>query len=165
MPFYETFTTDPVGSEERVLMAKKVLVALSSIAPTALCLIKTSIACLYRRIFSIRPYRILINIWLVVLVAWAIGITIATLLECGTNLWAVVSPNIQEYLTYCTRTLSIGIAYCSTDVATDVITVILPLPMVCVSTSHVDSLRLLMPGRYGGSRCQCDRSFLWEASS
>lgn len=63
------------------------------------------------------------------LVLWTAAFVIAGLAECGSHLLALFGTP-QAYLDHCGSAIPTGWAMVGSDVATDVITLILPIPMV-----------------------------------
>lgn len=98
----------------------------------ALGLIKLSICFLYWQMFAklssnwiLRRFLI---VWMIVIVGWTTAFVLAGLLECGTHLTAVFSPT--GYLEHCGSAISSGYAMVGTDIVTDFVTLIIPIPII-----------------------------------
>lgn len=90
---------------------------------------RLSITFLYKRIFITRAFQIIIWIWIALVVLWMVAFELCGLLQCGSHLLAMFgSP--ASYYQYCGSAIKGGFALVGSSVAEDVITVILPLPMV-----------------------------------
>lgn len=96
---------------------------------TALGLIKLSVCFLYWNLFAQVTLRRFLIIWMLIVVAWATSFIMAGLLECGSHLKAVFSSP-TEYLEHCGSAVPAGYAMVGTDIATDFITLIIPIPVV-----------------------------------
>jgi hypothetical protein len=68
-------------------------------------------------------------VWMVIIVIWMTSFVLAGLLECGTHLWAVFGTP-TEYLQHCGSAVPSGYAMVGTDIATDFITLTIPIPVV-----------------------------------
>lgn len=109
----------------------KIETAFICIGVVAIGLVKISVVLLYRRIFDRpRSFRILLSFWTVVLLLWPAVFTIAGLLQCGRDLKATLSSH-KDYFGDCENVVPIGYALVVSDVATNLVTLLLPLPMVC----------------------------------
>jgi hypothetical protein len=95
----------------------------------ALSLIKTSVCVLFWHLFAKVKFRRFLIVWIVVLIAWRVSFIIAGLLECGTHLKALFGTP-DGYLHHCGSAIPDGWAYVGSDVATDFITLVIPLPIV-----------------------------------
>ena len=122
------------------------------IAVIALGLVKLSISLLYYHIFETSIFRRVIIGWIAILVIWTVTFTVLGLAECGPHLAALFgSP--QVFIDKCSSALHIGMAMNVSDIATDFITLILPIPMVSslldacepFLTQFCQILRLKMP--------------------
>ena len=74
-------------------------------------------------------FRRVLIVWIVILLAWTLSFVIAGLAECGHHLKALFSTP-QSYLKNCGSAIPTGWAMVGSDIATDVITLIFPIPMV-----------------------------------
>ncbi|KAK8041469.1 hypothetical protein PG994_014476 [Apiospora phragmitis] len=123
---------DPTAVTGQINRTKHIQLALLLLGVTALGLIKLSVCFLYWQLFAklsnnLALRRFLIS-WMVVIVAWAVTFVMAGLLECGTHLTAVFSPT--GYLEHCGSAMNGGYAMVGTDIATDFVTLIIPIPIV-----------------------------------
>lgn len=108
----------------------------------ALGLIKTSVSLLYWHLFAKVKFRRFLIVWIIILIVWTTSFVLAGLLECGSHLKALFSTP-QEYLHRCGSAIPSGYAYVGSDIATDFITLVIPLPVVSVCSStcyRIDSL-------------------------
>lgn len=64
------------------------------------------------------------------LVAWTITFILVALLECGSHLMVLFGGTAVEYLEYCSAAIPGGKGLVATDVATDFLTLLLPLPII-----------------------------------
>lgn len=69
--------------------------------------------------------------WIVILIGWTASFILAGLLECGHHLKALFSTP-QEYLNHCGSAIPSGWAWVGSDIATDFITLIIPIPIVSI---------------------------------
>jgi hypothetical protein len=88
-----------------------------------------SVCFLYWHLFAQVILRRFLILWMVVIVVWATSFILAGLLECGSHLWAVFGTP-TEYLKYCGSAVPSGYALVGSDIATDFITLIIPIPVV-----------------------------------
>lgn len=100
-------------------------------------LIKISVCLFYWHIFDRPIFRRLLMVWIAVILTWTSGFVLAGLLECGSHLLALFGTP-QQYLEKCGSAIPSGWAMVGSDVATDAITIAIPIPMV----SSVILLRL-----------------------
>lgn len=98
--------------------------------PTTICLIKCSVACLYGRIFVTERFRIVIGVWITLIVLFGIAMTVSIFAVCGSHLSAFFEVN-TIFAQNCYRYWPLGVSYQAIDVAMDLATILLPLPMVC----------------------------------
>lgn len=94
-------------------------------------LIKLSVTFLYYRIFNKPLFRRIFIIWSILLILWTTASCLAGLLECGSHFMALFD-NVAVYNQYCGAALPIGIAIVGSNVGTDLVTMIIPIPMVCL---------------------------------
>lgn len=98
---------------------------------------KISASFLYRRIFDKRIFRFTIDIWIATMILWTVAFVLFVLFQCGSHLMALFgSP--QDSLKYCEHALHGLYAGMGSAVASDFITVILPIPMVCEMPSYAE---------------------------
>ena len=94
-----------------------------------------SVVLLYRRIFIGSVFNIVTLVWTGVIVLWTVGFIMAGLLECGSHITALfASPG--DYARFCGSAILAGRGMVASDVVTDIITLIMPLPMVSTHTKQ-----------------------------
>ena len=130
----------------------------------AIGLIKISVSFLYQHIFDKRSFRIVINVWIVILSLWVVAFLLATLLQCG-KVRYLISKSPQDEVDHCGSAIPAGYGMVGSDVATDLITLVLPIPMVrlagsstCVQVTHCRC-------RFGASRCPLPGKLHWQRCS
>ncbi|KAF4626048.1 hypothetical protein G7Y89_g12115 [Cudoniella acicularis] len=99
------------------------------LAVIALGALKLSVVMLYRRIFIGPTFRKVSLIVGITIVAWTVSFFFATLFECGRDfhlLWQSLATFKQDCGSYKT----IQLAHATSDVATDLIVLTLPLPVI-----------------------------------
>lgn len=94
--------------------------------------IKLSVSFLYRRIFAKSLFRYIINTWIFIIAAWTIAFWLSGLAECGSHLKALFGTP-QSYLQHCGAAIRAGWAMVCSDVGSDIITLIIPIPMVSMT--------------------------------
>ncbi|KAI1415272.1 hypothetical protein F5Y13DRAFT_196630 [Hypoxylon sp. FL1857] len=99
------------------------------IGVAALGLIKLSICFLYWQIFAQVALRRFLIVWMVVITTWALAFIMAGLLECGSHLTAIFGTP-AEYLEHCGSAAPSGYAMVGSDIATDFVTLIIPIPVI-----------------------------------
>lgn len=62
------------------------------------------------------------------IILWALAFVLATLLCCGTMLFAIWKPISQ--MAMCTFFLDVLMAFCITGFVTDVVIIMIPIPLV-----------------------------------
>ncbi|KAH6646656.1 hypothetical protein BKA67DRAFT_649924 [Truncatella angustata] len=136
---------DPASVTGQLNKAKHIQLAFLLLGITALGLIKLSVCFLYWQLFAQISSRTVLRrfliVWMVVITAWATSFVLAGLLECGSHLSAVFGTP-TEYLEHCGGAVSSGYAMVGTDIATDFITLIIPIPIIL--GLHMDMHRKLL---------------------
>lgn len=90
-------------------------------------LIKTSVSLLYLNLFSADlAFRRAILVWTAIIIAWTVTFFLCVFLECKGRL--VFDP--KDYVKYCGAANRIGWAYVGSDIVTDLVTLIFPIPIV-----------------------------------
>ncbi|KAI0468055.1 hypothetical protein F4859DRAFT_492504 [Xylaria cf. heliscus] len=94
-----------------------------------LAIVKIAILLYYRRIFSVRSFRIANDVCLAIVAAWGISFTFVLIFQCNpiSTLWDKFE---FEYTPYCIQTLSFYMAVAITDLIIDIIIFALPIPYV-----------------------------------
>ncbi|RWA03413.1 hypothetical protein EKO27_g11690 [Xylaria grammica] len=94
-----------------------------------LAIVKIVVLLYYRRIFSVRGFRVVNNIYLAVVGAWGIAFTLVLIFQCNpiSTLWDKFE---FEYGPYCIQTLSFYLALAISDLIIDVAIFALPIPFI-----------------------------------
>ncbi|KAK3361888.1 hypothetical protein B0T24DRAFT_724336 [Lasiosphaeria ovina] len=92
-------------------------------------LVKFSVCLLYWRLFARVMFRRFLAAWCVVIVCWTVAFLLAGLLECGSQLSALFSSP-QVYYQYCGSAVPAGYGMIASDLATDLITLVIPVPVI-----------------------------------
>jgi hypothetical protein len=92
-------------------------------------LVKLSVSLLYWHLFSKVKFRRFLSVWIALIIAWTITFVLAELLECGTRPLKIFGTS-KDVAEYCPHIHEIGYALVGSDVGTDLITVLIPLPLV-----------------------------------
>ena len=95
----------------------------------ALGAVKLSLIYLYRRVFLGRSFELLSTIMIVIVVAWTITFFFATVFLCRTDFWAIWG-SLADLLSHCVNTSKVTVYFSATDVATDILILIMPLRSV-----------------------------------
>ncbi|KAK4201297.1 hypothetical protein QBC40DRAFT_278555 [Triangularia verruculosa] len=120
---------DPAAVNERLNRAKHSELSYLLIGVVALGLIKLSVCFLYWHLFSTVMFRRFLIFWMVALVLWTLAFVLAGLLECGTHLTAIFGTP-EEYYRYCQAAMPSGFGMVASDILTDIITVLIPIPVI-----------------------------------
>ena len=110
--------------------------ALQLMQIVALGLVKLSFLFFYRRIFvtgvsKTSKWFSRVTWGLIILISvWTIGFFFALLFSCKGH-WSAFWSSVVDLATQCVKTLNLEMALATTDFATDVIIMILPIPKVC----------------------------------
>lgn len=107
-------------------------------------LIKISVSLFYLHIFSTQKYRRVIKPWVAIMIAWTLGFLVAHLALCGSH-DTPASSTLQDpkiWNKYCGNGVAMGRWLVVSSAITDLVTVLLPLPMVscfgsCVGAKHL----------------------------
>ncbi|KAJ5928272.1 hypothetical protein N7466_007228 [Penicillium verhagenii] len=93
-------------------------------------LIKISILLLWKRMISpIRSFQTCCHVMIGVVIAWSIAFVFATVFQCGLN-WSWNWAPITLFLTQCSNTLNMLTVFTATDIATDIVIIVLPVPII-----------------------------------
>ncbi|PVH95162.1 hypothetical protein DM02DRAFT_509961, partial [Periconia macrospinosa] len=110
-------------------MSIKLEWSISIILPIALACTKISVLLFYKRIFAIsQTLKRLMIAFIVFIVLWALAFVLATLLCCGTMLFAIWKP-ISE-MAMCMFFLDVLMGFCITGFVTDLVLIAIPLPVI-----------------------------------
>ncbi|ESZ99047.1 hypothetical protein SBOR_0581 [Sclerotinia borealis F-4128] len=92
-------------------------------------LLKLSVLILFRRIFIGKIFNIVSIIAMTIVVGWSVSFFFATIFQCGTKpSWLWSSP--KAVATYCADYKYIQLGHATSDVATDLLVLFIPLPII-----------------------------------
>ncbi|KAI1124348.1 hypothetical protein F5Y10DRAFT_249614 [Nemania abortiva] len=119
----------PVTTELEHL-AQKYKYAFQTTEKVAFGLIKLSLLFLWKRIF-IQAKRFVLLCWIMIgiITAWSLAFFFATVFQCGTR-WRMNWAPIAIFLTQCVNTLDLLTVFTATDIVTDFIIILMPVPMI-----------------------------------
>jgi hypothetical protein len=111
-------------------LAQKYKYAFQTTEKLAFGLIKLSFLFLWKRIFS-QAKRFVLMCWVMIgiIIAWAISFFFATVFQCGTQ-WHKNWAPIAIFLTQCVNTLDLLTVFTVTDIVTDFIIILMPVPLI-----------------------------------
>lgn len=92
--------------------------------------VKLSVVLFYRRIFRGRVFDLYSKLLIAIVSAWTIAFFFAILFECGTNhkyLWST----LLDLLTHCYDDIKCLKGYAISDLITDGLILVTPIPIVC----------------------------------
>ena len=95
----------------------------------ALGLVKFSVTFLYWHLFAMARFRRFLIVRIIILIGWTTAFILAGLLECNSHLKALFTTP-QEFLHHRGSAIPSGWACVGSDIATDFITLIIPIPIV-----------------------------------
>jgi hypothetical protein len=95
----------------------------------AVGMVKLSVSLLYYHIFALVKLRYFLMFWIAIIIAWTITFVLGEILECGTHP-LMIFGSAADVAKYCPHIHSIGYALAGSDIATDLITLLIPLPLV-----------------------------------
>ncbi|KAH8882054.1 hypothetical protein GQ53DRAFT_787680 [Thozetella sp. PMI_491] len=90
---------------------------------------KLSFCFFYWHLFSKVTFRRFLIFWIITNALWTIAFILSGLLECKTHLTAVFGT-AEEYYAYCASSQQAGFAMIASDILTDLVTLIIPIPIV-----------------------------------
>ncbi|KAI1868448.1 uncharacterized protein JN550_006364 [Neoarthrinium moseri] len=117
---------------EQISLEGKIQWAYTLMLPLALGFTKASFVCFYRRIFAVNrssKTNIFLVGMIVFIIIWMAAFFFAFLFQCRLNFWALWTSPIA-ILEHCVSDTPINFALTITDVVTDVIILITPIPLV-----------------------------------
>ncbi|KAI1761369.1 hypothetical protein GGR53DRAFT_469368 [Hypoxylon sp. FL1150] len=115
---------------DQLSIASKIEFAYFLILPLVLGCTKASFLFFYKRIFSVKQSTKVLLTGLIALIAiWTAGFFLVTVFECGSNIWAMWGTE-QDLLTRCVSTWPLALSIGITDLITDVIIIIIPVPLI-----------------------------------
>lgn len=123
--------------------AHQIQLAFLLLGVTGIDLVKLSVCLLYWQLFAqghtlLRRFLI---VWMTFIALWGTSFVLAGLLECGSHLTAVFGTP-TEYLEHCGSAVPSGYAMIATDIATDLITLLIPIPIIL--GLHMDNRRKML---------------------
>ena len=99
----------------------------------SLGLVKVSVLLFYRRIFANKSAATLFNIvsqiWIVVVLLWTVAFFFAFIFSCELRSWALWISS-ETFYKDCHNTIILEEGFVASDFGTDIVTLIVPLPMV-----------------------------------
>ncbi|KAL0466392.1 hypothetical protein QR685DRAFT_111036 [Neurospora intermedia] len=120
---------DPKAVNGRLNKAKHIELSFLLLGIATLGLIKLSVCFLFWHLFARVVFRRFLMVWIAVIIVWALSFVLAGLLECGSHLKALFGQP-QAYLDHCGSAIPTGYAMVGSDVATDFITLLIPIPVI-----------------------------------
>ncbi len=122
----------------------------------SLGLIKVSATFLYWQLFAQVRFRRFLIIWIVVLIGWTVTFALAHVFQCGSHLTAMFGTP-EEYEMWCGAAEPAGYGYVGSDIATDLITLIIPIPVVSKSLSTYQECTLIKVKKIASLQLQMSR--------
>ncbi|OTA82014.1 hypothetical protein M434DRAFT_85029 [Hypoxylon sp. CO27-5] len=130
----------PIGSTfenqefvtERLNKAEYIEFSYLLIGILALGLLKLSVCFLYWDLFAMVMFRHFLLVWMSLIAVWTAAFVLSMFLECRSHFMASFGP-LDDYTKYCESAIPIGWSLVGTDVGTDVITLIIPIPAILKS--------------------------------
>ncbi|QSZ35672.1 hypothetical protein DSL72_006794 [Monilinia vaccinii-corymbosi] len=95
----------------------------------ALGALKLSVLMLYRRIFIGKTFNTISIILCITIVAWTVSFFFATLFECGRD-FGLLWQSLKTFRQDCGKYKYIQLGHAASDVATDLLVLALPLPVI-----------------------------------
>ncbi|KAI1120932.1 hypothetical protein F5Y10DRAFT_289117 [Nemania abortiva] len=128
---YKTGTapTDPTSMSQELRKAEQIQLAFLTLGAVALGLIKLSVCFLYWHLFAQVALRRFLIVWIIIIIIWAVSFVLAGLLECGSHLRAALDTP-TDFSRYCGSAASTGYGFVGSDIVTDLITLIIPIPVI-----------------------------------
>ncbi|KAF2263330.1 hypothetical protein CC78DRAFT_581612 [Lojkania enalia] len=117
------------GLSVRLKMVQHMEYAFVLIGIFAVGIIKLSVSLLYWHIFARVKFRRFLMGWIILVAAWTVGFVLAEIFECGAHPLKIFGTR-HDVETYCSHAHDIGYALVGSDVATDLGTLLIPLPLV-----------------------------------
>ncbi|KNG43927.1 hypothetical protein DDE82_008334 [Stemphylium lycopersici] len=116
----------PIMDDPGLIFFERTKFALNMISIVGLGLVKSSILILYKNIFDVRKFRIVVYCVLAYVIGWTVSFTFSHLFTCY-PITVFIEP---YYGNSCVQTVPMFLALLYTDVVADLIILILPIPMV-----------------------------------
>ncbi|KAM7206458.1 hypothetical protein V8F20_002807 [Naviculisporaceae sp. PSN 640] len=115
--------------EERYDILKKLNLVLVLLGVAGTGCVKLSVCFLYWHLFARVVFRRFLAVWTTIVALWTVGFLITGFFQCGTHLLAVLGTP-EDYFTHCKAAVPAGYAMMGSDVLTDFITLIIPIPVI-----------------------------------
>ncbi|OTA69356.1 hypothetical protein K449DRAFT_418792 [Hypoxylon sp. EC38] len=118
---------------EQLTTAFRIEFSVICMIPVTLGCVKAAFLFFYRRIFSVSKKTSIFLVGMIVLVAlWTVGFFFTVVFECGTNFWAILSPQstVKSLTTHCIKTMDLAFAFGISDFITDIIIICIPVPLI-----------------------------------
>jgi hypothetical protein len=127
------FAGNPVALDsDQIRVMNKIQFTFTILIPLALGCTKASFICFYLRIFSVNKrsttHYVLVGV-LSFVILWMTTFFFTELFQCRFNFWAV-NGSALSLITHCPDTSLIDISICSSDAATDILVIALPIPLI-----------------------------------
>ncbi|OAL47140.1 hypothetical protein IQ07DRAFT_130494 [Pyrenochaeta sp. DS3sAY3a] len=116
----------PIMDDPGLIFFEQTKFALNMISIIGLGLVKSSILILYKNIFDVRKFRIIVYCVLGYVIAWTVSFSFSHLFTCY-PITVFIEP---YYGNKCVQTVPMFLALLYTDVIADVVILVLPIPMV-----------------------------------
>ncbi|KAF2788206.1 hypothetical protein K505DRAFT_286526 [Melanomma pulvis-pyrius CBS 109.77] len=116
----------PIMDDPGLIFFEQTKFALNCISVLGLGLVKSSILVMYRNIFHVTKFRLVIDIMIGLVACWTISFFFSHLFTCY-PITVFIEP---YYGNKCVQTVPMFIAVLITDVIADLIILVLPIPMV-----------------------------------
>ncbi|XDG01833.1 hypothetical protein ABKA04_001448 [Annulohypoxylon sp. FPYF3050] len=101
--------------------------------PIAVACMKSSFLFFYMRVFTIHKRSVINKFFVgfnIFIALWCIAFFFATLFECDHNFWRIWNSE-AEFQARCSYTINLVFTLCITDFITDLLIIIIPIPLVC----------------------------------
>ncbi|KAI1268770.1 hypothetical protein F5Y18DRAFT_422995 [Xylariaceae sp. FL1019] len=128
---------DPSIVSERLNQTKYAEFIYLAVGTLTFGFLKLSACFLYWDLFAKFIFRRFLIFWMCIIALWTVAFFIGIFTECGAHFGALFAQP-EDYHKWCGSALALGWALVGTDVATDVVTLLIPIPVV---------LKLQMGGR------------------
>ncbi|KAL2853585.1 hypothetical protein BJX68DRAFT_265052 [Aspergillus pseudodeflectus] len=115
--------------DAQLRLTRKLQYSFDILSVWALGCLKLSILLSYRRLFSIGRAKLINSALLLVTVVWTVTFTIALIVQCGSHFGSRFR-SLQQIEANCANVFEISIALVATDVAVDLIILVIPIFMV-----------------------------------
>ncbi|OTA61484.1 hypothetical protein K449DRAFT_331061 [Hypoxylon sp. EC38] len=114
---------------ERLNKAKYIEVSYLLLGVLGLGFLKLSVCFLYWDLFAKFLFRRFLVVWMILIGIWTAAFVLEVFLECGSHFMALFAQP-DDYTRYCKSAIPAGWSLVGTDIATDIITLIIPIPAI-----------------------------------